>query len=216
MKLHKKKFFVAFCFLAAFVLWTIALHHIDLQPIGPNDSMVGFAALNSAIHNLTGVHFSLYILTDWLSLVPLGICTVFGMMGLSQWIRRKSLSMVDTDLLALGAFYVIVIAVYALFEIYIVNYRPVLIDGVLEASYPSSTTMLVFCVMSTAIMQFQIRIRNLTWRKTATAISCGYLLLMIVLRFLSGVHWFTDILGGILLSTALVMFYASILNITEK
>lgn len=216
MKLHKKKFFTAICFLSAFILWTIALHCIDLQPIGPEGSIVGFAALNSAIHKLTGVHFSLYVLTDWLSLVPLGICTVFGMMGLSQWIRRRSLSMVDTDLLALGAFYVIVIAVYALFEIYIVNYRPVLIDGVVEASYPSSTTMLVSCVMSTAIMQFQIRIRNLTWRKTATAISCGYLLLMIVLRFLSGVHWFTDILGGILLSIALVMFYASILNITEK
>jgi undecaprenyl-diphosphatase len=216
MKFHKKKLLIAFCFLAAFILWTIALLYIDPQPIGPEDSMVGFAELNSALHRFTGVHFPLYVLTDWLSLIPLGICIIFAMTGLSQWVRRKSISKVDSDLLALGAFYVIVIAIYELFEVFIINYRPVLIKGVLEASYPPSTTMLVICVMSTAIMQFQFRIKNITYRKIVTAISCGYLILMITLRFLSGVHWFTDILGGILLSTALVMIYASVLNITEK
>lgn len=43
-----------------FILWTVAISLIDVQPIGPQNSSVGFATLNGFIHSLTGVHMAIY------------------------------------------------------------------------------------------------------------------------------------------------------------
>ena len=157
---NKKHFYAGLFFLSAFAVWTMAVKTCDLQAIGPKDSIVGFAALNGFFHRFTGVHLWLYVLTDLLSIIPLGIAAGFGLMGLYQLVGRKSLFKVDRDITALGAFYLCVISAYLFFEKFAVNYRPVLIDGVLEASYPSSTTMLVLCVMLTAAVQADIRIQE--------------------------------------------------------
>lgn len=122
-----------------FILWTVAISLIDVQPIGPQNSSVGFATLNGFIHSLTGVHMAIYTVTDWLGLIPLCFILGFALLGLIQLIKRKSLFKVDYSILVLGAFYIVVMAAYLFFEFYVVNYRPVLINGFLEASYPSST-----------------------------------------------------------------------------
>ena len=215
-KENQRKFCIAVCMLGAFVVWTAALRRIDVQAIGPQESRVGFAAVNGWFHELTGVHMSLYQLTDWLSLVPLGIILGFGMLGLVQWIRRKHLRSVDFSILVLGGFYVVVLAAYAFFERFVVNYRPVLIQGVLEASYPSSTTMLVMCVMPTAVMQLNTRIKNAALRRGTAGLMTAFLVVMVVGRLLSGVHWITDIIGGALLSAGLVMLYDFVIHLTEK
>lgn len=106
-----------------------------------------FAALNGAVRELTGVHMALYTVTDWLSLIPIFVAIGFAALGLWQLIRRKSVFKVDYNIIVLGGFYVLVMAVYLFFEAVVVNYRPVLIDGFLEASYSSSTTVLVMCVI---------------------------------------------------------------------
>ena len=116
MKKIKIRLIASLCLFAAFVLWTGAICCVDVQEIGPKNSAVGFAGINGFVHKLTGVHWGLYILTDWLSLVPIILCLSFGALGLSQWIRRKSVKKVDPDILVLGGFYLITIAVYGLFE----------------------------------------------------------------------------------------------------
>ena len=103
----KKTFFISACLLAAFALWTVLIMHIDVRPIGPQNSSVGFAALNGFIHDLTGAHLTLYVITDWLGLVPLAFVAGFGIFGLVQWIKRKYLLSVDYDILILGLFYII-------------------------------------------------------------------------------------------------------------
>ena len=142
--LKQKNFIGSTVFLLLFILWTLAVSVIDVKTIGPLESAVGFATINKLVHNLTGVNFILYNITDWLGLVPLAVCFGFGVLGFMQLIKRKIIFKVDYDILVLGVFYIIVIAVYLLFEVVVINYRPVLINGVLEASYPSSTTMLTF------------------------------------------------------------------------
>ena len=199
--------------LSLFVLWTAAVCFVDVQPVGPNGSKVGFATINAFFHNLTGVHFDLYVITDWLGLVPIVVCMGFGMLGLVQWIKRKKLLAVDADILALGAYYLLVMAMYNLFEYCTINYRPVLIDGFLEKSYPSSTTMLVLCVMPTAVMQFRARIKNPGGRGVITVAIWAFVVFMVAGRLLSGVHWFSDIVGGALLSAGLVMLYGALCNI---
>ncbi len=160
MKRIRKSFIASMCLLTAFMLWTVSICFVDVRAIGPQGSTVGFAGINGFVHNLTGVHFELYNITDWLGLVPIFVCTGFAILGLAQWIKRKSICKVDYDILALGGFYIVTIAAYLFFENVVINYRPVLIGGILEASYPSSTTLLVMCVMPTAVMQFNSRIKN--------------------------------------------------------
>ena len=196
--------------LAAFLLWTILVRLIDVQPIGPESSTVGWATLNGLVRDLIGVRWSLYVMTDWLGLVPLCLMLGFALFGLIQWVKRKHLLQVDRSLLALGGCYAAVMAAYGFFELCVVNYRPVLINGQLEASYPSSTTLLVLTVMPTAIMQLNARITRPLLRRCLTLLLAAFTLFMVIGRLLSGVHWLTDIIGGVLLSAGLVMTYAAI------
>lgn len=210
-----KKCYIAFSVILAFVLWTVLVLYVDVKPIGPQGSEVGFATLNEFFHNLTSVHMSLYFITDWLSLIPLCFIVGFAIAGLFQWIKRRKLSNVDYSLFVLGVFYIVVMAVYILFEFVVVNYRPILIDGFLEASYPSSTTMLVMCVMPTAIMQLTDRIKNNIIRVSVAVILSLFSVFMVVGRLLSGVHWLSDIIGGALISCGLVMLYCAFVSIKK-
>lgn len=193
--------------LTAFMLWTALVQFVDIRAIGPRGSAVGFATINLFVHNLMGVNMTLYTVTDWLGLIPLVFVMGFALLGLTQWIKRRHILKVDYSILVLGGFYVVVFAVYIFFEIFVVNYRPVLINGYLEASYPSSTTMLVMCVMPTAIMQLNARIKNNILKKCVSFVIVAFTLFMVIGRLVSGMHWFTDIVGGALLSAGLVLMY---------
>ena len=199
--------------LGAFVLWTVLVSYVDVRAIGQNASSVGLATLNGYVHDLTGVNMFLYTITDWLGVVPIGVAFGFAVLGLVQWVGRKSLFKVDRSILALGGFYIIVLAMYLFFEIVVINYRPVLIDGYLEASYPSSTTMLVMCVMPTAMMQLHARIKSDVFRRCVLISIAAFTAFMVIGRLASGVHWLTDIIGGALVSAGLVITYASVSDI---
>lgn len=217
MKMKSKgAFFVGLGLLTAFVLWTVLVRFVDVGAIGPQDTHVGFATFNGYVHNLTGVHLSLYVITDWLGLLPIGVAFGFAVMGLMQWIKRGRLLKVDASLLILGGLYVAVILVYVLFEIVVVNYRPVLLNERLEASYPSSTTLLAMCVMPTAMMQLHRRIKYTVVRRCVMILIAMYTAFMVIGRFVSGVHWVTDIIGGALFSSAVVLIYYAVCNTVEK
>ena len=206
----KRKFGIAGILLGAFAVWTAVVRLIDIQAIGPRGSVVGFATINGLVHDLTGVHLSLYTVTDWLSLVPIGTAMGFALLGLIQWMKRKRLKQVDFSILVLGGFYLVVMAAYVLFEVLVINYRPVLMGGYLEASYPSSTTMLVMCVMPTAMMQLRTRIENDVFRRCVMISIAVFIAFMVIGRLVSGVHWVSDIIGGALISAGLVIIYASV------
>ena len=193
--------------LSAFVVWTIMIQTIDVKKVGVNGTEVGFATLNMWFHKLTGVHMPLYTISDWLGIVPILICMIFGVLGLVQLIKRRSLLKVDRDIICLGIYYILVIAGYLLFEMIPINYRPVLIDGRQEASYPSSTTLLVLSVMPTLKFQADRRIEALSIKNAISVFVIVFSLFMVICRIISGVHWLTDIVGSVLLSFGLFMIY---------
>ena len=202
----KKKLCAGMVFLTGFILWTAAVCRVDVQSIGPMDSEVGFAYLNGWFHELTGVHMGLYILTDWLSLIPVAVVLGFAFLGLIQWVKRKAIRKVERSILVMGGYYIAVLAFFVLFEVAEINFRPVLIGGCLEASYPSSTTLLVLTVMPVAGMELRRHLKVSTWTICCNHIYTGF---MVAARVLSGVHWLTDIIGGVLLSGALVLLYSA-------
>lgn len=198
---------VGIILLMTFVVWTVLIQIVDVQPIGQNGTNVGFATLNSWFHKLTGVHMVIYTVTDWLGLVPVFVCMIFGGKGVAQLVKRRSLFKVDYDIIVLGIYYLVVILGYLIFEDFPINYRPILINGVMEASYPSSTTLLVLSVMPTLIEQSGRRAKNELTKKMISYVTVIFSTFMVMGRLISGVHWITDIVGGILLSAGLFYIY---------
>lgn len=200
----------------AFVIWTVLIQTIDVRTVGVNGTEIGFAEFNCWFHELTGVHMSIYTITDWLGLVPVFICIGFGVMGLGQLIKRRSLFKVDRDIIFLGIYYVIVILGYLIFEMIPINYRPILIEGRMEASYPSSTTLLVLGVMPTLVEQLKRRVGNVRIKKMVIIAAVGFSVFMVLGRLVSGVHWFTDIVGSVLLSAGLFCYYKSSVSLVYE
>lgn len=208
MKKNGKKFLLLGALLIiVFGVWTALIQTIDVKPVLIEGTTVGFSTFNLWFHKMTGVNMAIYNITDWLGLVPLFVCLVFGMVGFIQLIKRRSLFKVDLDIILLGIYYVIVILCYFIFEMIPINYRPILIEGILEASYPSSTTLLVLSVMPTLAFQVNRRLENITLKRIINIFVVCFSAFMVIGRLTCGVHWFTDIIGAAFLSTGLFFIY---------
>ena len=202
-KSEKKNLLIGSIFLAMFAVWTALIQSVDVQPLGQNGTSIGFATFNCWFHHFTGVNMAIYTITDWMGLVPVVICLIFAGIGLVQLIKRRSLFRVDADIMILGVYFVIVFLAYAIFEMIPINYRPILIEGIMEASYPSSTTLLVLSVMPVLIEQIQRRLSGIGVTRIITIAALAFSVFMVTGRLISGVHWFTDIVGGVLLTNRL-------------
>ena len=212
----KRVLFVGSILIVAFAVWTALIQVVDVQPIGQNGTDIGFASFNRWFHKLTGVHMTVYAITDWLGLIPLFVCMIFGVIGMVQLIKRRSLFKVDYDIICLGIYYIIVIFGYLVFEMIPINYRPILIEGFMEASYPSSTTLLVLSVMPTLIFQVNLRLKNVSVKKMICILTSIFSAFMVIGRLVSGVHWFTDIVGSVLLSAGLFCIYKAVVMLCYK
>ena len=211
MKENGKRFLVfGIAFVVVFAIWTTLIQIIDVQPFGVNGTDIGFATVNVWFHELTGVHMTVYLLTDWMGLVPVFVCMLFGCIGFVQLVKRKSPCKVDYDILLLGIYYIVVIAGYLIFEMIPINYRPILIEGRMEASYPSSTTLLVLSVMPTLIIQVNRRVENEVVKKVICILTVLFIVFTVAGRLICGVHWLTDIVGSVLLSVGLFWTYKGI------
>lgn len=216
-KKSKKDIIITGILFLIFILFTVMIKTIDVQPIGPDQSKIGLATLNQAIFNFFGVNLLWYGITDWLGIIAIVVALGFAVLGLTQLIQRKRIWKIDPRILLLGVFYFIVVVFYVLFEFVIINYRPIVLSQSLEASFPSSHTMIVICIMVTAMSQFHYYLQDkkvCLW--IAEIASALIIVVTVVGRLISGVHWFTDIVAGILLSSALVAFYYSVLKYVEE
>ena len=216
MKKRRKEILLCGGLFAIAIIYTLLVKYIDVQAIGPNDSLVGFATINNFMFNLTGVNMLWYDITDWWGFVPLFIAFIYAIIGFIQMIKRRSILKVDKEILGLGVYYIIVIGLYIFFETYVINYRPILMDGILEASYPSSHTLLSVCIFGSSLIINKYLFKNKNFFKAENIISILSILVIVIGRFISGVHWFTDIIGAILISIALLKaFYIYVKSINK-
>ena len=201
-----------------FAVLIILVRFVDVQAIGPEGTRIGLSHLNRLVFEKLGVHMLWYAITDWLGIAAIGTALLFAAIGLVQWIRRRSILKVDKELLALGGLYLIVIGLYVLFELVIVNYRPILMPGSIhpEASFPSSHTMLVCVIMGSAIPLLGKYAKSGVLCTVLRVLCAAIIAITVIGRLISGVHWFTDILGGILISIMLLNLYAESLERIEK
>lgn len=215
MNKKKRNFVISGVLILVAVIFTILVQVVDVKTIGVNETSIGFATINQFVFKTVGVNMIWYHITDWLGIVPILMAMVYALIGFIQLIKRRSLLKVDKEIILLGMYYIVVIGMYVLFEKYVINYRPILMDGFLEASYPSSHTLMTICLCGSSIL-----INNKIFKNKATKIVNAFSVLIIIItvigRLISGVHWFSDIVGGIIISTALLMTFYSLLNIVKK
>ena len=204
-----KKFANSYIFGFLFVIFSLWIRLFDVQPVGPEGSSIGFAALNVAVHDFFGMHIFWYKLTQALGLLAIAVAGVFAVTGLVQLIQRKSLLKVDKKILMLGVIYILVILLYALFEKVPFNYRPVVLDPAegLEPSYPSTHTMLILTIFGTAVAVLGDYIKNAKLVLLLKIVCHVIMALTIVGRLVCGVHWFTDIAGGVIISLFFINLY---------
>lgn len=210
--MKNKEFKIGFLFILIFIIWTLSLLMIDVKPLGVNQTNIGLSTMNVWFHQITGTNMFLYTLTDWLGLVPVFVCMCFGLLGCIQLIKRRNLIMVDYDLIVLGIYYIVVILSYLLFEKLPINYRPILIEGRMEVSYPSSTTLLVLSVMLSLYEQVNRRVMNIQSKNMINRCIGIFTVFMIGGRLLSGVHWLSDIIGSIFISLGYFFLYKGVLQ----
>ena len=215
---QNKKLMIAGISGLLFALLIALVRLIDVQAIGPEGTQIGLSDLNRYVFKTLGVHMIWYEITDWLGIAAVLTAFLFAMTGLVQWIRRKNLLKVDKEILALGGLYLIVIGFYVLFELVIINYRPIIMPGSVhtEASFPSSHTMLVCVIMGSAVPLLGKYMKSEVLCRALRIICATIIGITVVGRLISGVHWFTDILGGILISVMLLNLYAAILERIEN
>ena len=217
MKKSNKSLITGVSLFVAFVVFTILVKFVDVVAVGPLGSKVGFSKINDTIFDAIGTSETWYHISEIFGILALIVAGIFVIVGLVQLVRRKSLKLVDNHILALGVFYVVVAIAYLIFEVVVINERPVLAHGVLEASYPSSHTMLSVCILSSAIIEFHKYFNSRKKQLIALdVISIVIMLVVVIGRLLSGMHWFTDIIGGIILSLALVFIYHGVLKVIES
>ena len=212
-----KLYYISLASCIIVVLYIIILKTIDVAPIGPNNTNVGLSHINNWFLQTIGNNDACYKITKYLGILPFLLVGYYGFIGLKQLINKKSINKVDKELLLLGIFYILVGATYIFFEKVIINYRPVLMDGELEASFPSSHTMLAICVCASSLLISKYYIKNENIRKIIDIVTWIVMIILVVGRALSGVHWITDIIGGILVSAFLIsLFYSSINTVIKN
>ena len=216
MENNKRNTVITGVLFALFVLFTFAVCKVDVQAIGPQGSSVGFASLNGAFAKMFPYSGTFYKISKLLGYLALLVCAFFALLGVLEFVKKKKLGSVSNGILLLGALYVCLVVFYVLFAKVTVNYRPVLEDGQLESSYPSSHTMLAVCAFISAAVQLGRAKGSAAFKKIAAIVLWALAVIMVITRTLSGVHWFTDIVGGVLLSAALLMAYRTALNFADS
>ena len=215
MNKKKRNFFISTILILLAVVFTILVKVVDVKQVGVNETSIGFVTLNQFVFKTTGVNMIWYHITDWLGLMPIFMAMVYSLLGLVQLIKRKSLFKVDKEIIILGLFYVVVISIYIFFEKVVVNYRPILMNGFLEASYPSSHTLMTICLCGSSIIVNKKMFNNKI-TKLMNMLSLIIIFITVIGRLISGVHWFTDIVGGIFISIALLMTLYSLVDVIRN
>ena len=214
----KKKWFkISVCLLIVAVIYTVLVKYVDVKAIGPGDTKVGFAIMNKWFKDLIGYNKLFYTVSKYAGVIPFGFCAYYGLMGLIELIKKKSFKKVNYRYYILACFYVIFVALYFFFEKVIINYRPIVVDGVIEASYPSTHTLLAICLCGTSLIVSKLLIKNNTLRMLADIAAWLLMVVIVFARLISGVHWLSDIIGGIIISlTYLSFFKLSLIRMDEK
>ena len=207
---------VACVLLAAFIALTICLLFVDVRAAGESGAEVGFATINQKVWQAIGQSAAALTVSEVCGLCMIAAVGAFGITGLVQVIRRKGFLRADKELYVMAGGLVLLAAAYVFFEIFVVNCRPVLDGGELAASYPSSHAMLATAVAGMGMAYLHSRQRKGVLINVLIGLLNGVSVATVACRLLGGVHWLSDIVGGVLLGMVIVYAYRAVCSLIAR
>lgn len=211
-KKTKRNFIVSGGLFLVFLIFTLVVVFVDARPVGANGSTVGLATLNQWFFNLLGVIEPLDVLTDVFMCVAIALVAGLAIVGVVQWVKRKTIKKVDKELILFALCCCLMGCCYLFFEAVVINTRPTAIAGTLEASYPSSHTLVIGVIFGCTVVLNQKKNIESKYKNLINVVISVFAGVAIVCRCLSGMHWLTDIIAGVLLASSIVMFYNACVN----
>lgn len=190
------------------IVFTILITKVDISNIGPENSAVGFASINSKL--TFNYNEKIYKISEYLGYVALLIPVVYAGFGFIQLIKNKSFKKINRELYILAGFYAVILLTYVLFEKLTLNYRPVILDEGLEASFPSSHTLMSLCFSISAIIANKSMFKDKFKLVNILLLILG--VSIVLTRYISGVHWFTDIVGSVLISSTYITYFKALIK----
>jgi undecaprenyl-diphosphatase len=199
-------FFVFLCM----IFW---VKFLDVAAIGPENTSIGFSTINWWLHNLTGVNMTWYKVSNITGYLAIAFALAVWIIAIIQLIKRKSFAKIDKEIAWASILYIVLALVYFFFKVVVINYRPIIMPGDLhvEGSFPSSHTLFAWTIYTSLIFLIKKYVTKKNLKVILEILVWLIIAVTLVGRILSGAHWGTDILGGILIGNALVIGYSAIL-----
>ena len=149
-------------------------------------------------------------ITDIILIASLAILAVFAILGLYQWISRKSLKKVDKPLLWMSLPLALMAATYFIFDkILIWNTRP---NGSGEPSFPSTHTMVVATIFFCVAIILPQYVKSKIARVIIDLLMLALLALVCVGRVAANMHWTSDVIGGLVFAIIFAVIYYLIIR----
>lgn len=152
--------------------------------------------------------------TDIMVYTAIATAGLLAVLGIYQWITRKSFKKIDKALLALIVPAVLVVATWLIFDkIFVLNTRP---DGSGEPSFPSTHTMITATIFFCTAIILPRYIKSRPLQIFLDLIMLAFVILVPVGRVLANKHWTSDVIGGLIFSVIFAGIYFVIVKKLTK
>lgn len=191
---------ISLCCLLGFIVLLIVVKTVNVKTNALGIEVGLYSINNSLLPSVSITEFG--SLSDILMLISFVFFGIVGLMGISEFLKKRSLRKVNHIYYLYVCMLLLIVIIYLFFEIVTVNYRPILIDGVKEASFPSSHIFITSSLVLCSCYVFSKYIGK-NYSKSLYIISIIMIIFVTFGRLLSKNHWFTDCIAGLLISFVL-------------
>lgn len=211
MNKEKRNYYITLAIFIVFIIFTIGVMNIDVMAIGPKDGKVGFSTINKKVFEIFGQNDKWDQVSDKLLSISVFVELGFILITIFQIIKRKSLFKIDYDISIFFILYIIFALINVFFDYIAINNRPIIEDGKVEASYPSTHTFMTVFMLGFLMIEIWCRIKNKAIKNIIYTICVIIMIAMPILRVIAGRHWLTDVIGGVILGLFAVMLAYSLI-----
>ena len=149
-------------------------------------------------------------ITDIILIASVAVLAVFTILGLCQWIKRKSLKKVDKPLLSMLVPLILMAATYFIFDKFLIlNTRP---NGSGEPSFPSTHTMVVATIFLCVALILPRYIKSKVAVITLDILMLALTILVCIGRVAANMHWISDVAGGLIFAVIFAVIYYLIIR----
>ncbi|MBQ3436419.1 phosphatase PAP2 family protein [Candidatus Saccharibacteria bacterium] len=154
------------------------------------------------------------LITNIILISSFVVLAVFAVLGLVQWISRKSLKKVDKQLLWMPLPLLLMAITYVVFDKFIIlNVRP---NGSGEPSFPSTHVMVVATIFFVVALALPKYIKSKTARIVLELFIAALIGLTCVGRVVSQMHWISDTIGALVFAFIFSEIYRQIIKKRKK